>query len=257
MEKIKRLRVVDIVIERILNALAKGEFKPGDRLPSETELTRILGVSRNALREALKQLESLGILDIRQGDGTYVTNGKAGGALGSTISVLFLLDQSSIAELLEARELVEVKIAGLAATRADEKDLDAISDALRELKKVLHDPERYAEKDFEFHLALTKAAKNFVLEKFFTSISELLREQLVRVARVPGVIRKSYEYHEKIARAVKARNAAEAQDEMREHISNVVGRLITELSRRIGAKADSRARPGRSGCRPRQKSGGE
>jgi len=239
MEEIRRVKVFDLVIEKVLNAIAKGEFKPGERLPSEPELSRTLGVSRNALREAFKQLEAHGIINIRHGDGTYVTARKPGASLGRTISVLFLLDNSSITELLEARELVEVKVAGLAAIRADENDLRMISEALKELKEALGDPERYAEKDYLFHLAIARAAKNFVLERFFTSVSEFLREQLIRVAKVPGVIEKSYQYHENIAHAIQRRNASEAKEQMRKHISNIVGRLLSELSRRIGTNTDS------------------
>lgn len=243
MEPIKRIRIVDTVIERILSAVSAGDFMPGQKLPSEHELTKTLRVSRNALREAFKQLEVMGILIIRPGDGTYLTTKKAGDNVTErAISLLFAFDDPSVKELIEARELLEVRLAELAAVRASEEQQSKITELVSEMERALNVPEVYAEKDFDFHLEIAKAANNPVLERFFWSLSDLLREQQMHVIKIRGASKRSILFHKKIAEAIGNRDVKNARVSMEQHLAGIPLRLIVELSRnmRIGKLSTGR-----------------
>jgi GntR family transcriptional repressor for pyruvate dehydrogenase complex len=233
MEPIKRASVTDSVVDRILGSIAEGELKPGQRLPSERELTQILEVSRSALREAFKRLEMSGVLVIRHGDGTYVNDINAGDLMSQSISSLYLLDHTSLSELIEAREFVEVKVAGLAARKASDSDTKKMMAILDDMGEAIHDPVVFAEKDFAFHLAIAEAAKNSVLTRFFLSLSDLLREQQLRVLTAPGAIERAYDFHKQIAKAIVDRDPDAAQEGMHMHLTSIPRSMLTELSRRI------------------------
>src|SRR5437762_14335121 len=155
-------RVTEGAIDKIRERIVSGAWGPGDRLPKESELAAELGLSRNSLREAVRALSQLRVLEVRQGDGTYVSSLEPGLLLESTGFISHLLLGETELELYEVRRILEAAAAALAAGRidAEEKlDLGQILDRMRAAQTV----EELVEADVAFHAVIAKAAGNAVL----------------------------------------------------------------------------------------------
>ncbi|MFY9434072.1 MAG: GntR family transcriptional regulator, partial [Bacillota bacterium] len=139
MEPVKRVRVVDIVCEKLVSAISEGRFDAGSKLPPEHDLAEMLQVSRNALREAVRQLEAMGVVTVRHGDGTYV-NRVTANTLVTRALQFFTLDGRALIDLVEAREAIEVSAAMLAAERADEKEVEALLGLVRDMSNLIDSP---------------------------------------------------------------------------------------------------------------------
>src|SRR6266545_1456885 len=146
--------VTDEAIVRIKEMIVSGELKPGDRLPREADLADRLGLSRNSLREAVKALSLIRVLDVRQGDGTYVTGLRAGDLL----------------EALEVRRILEPAATAMAATRISEEEIAALS-ALCDLAAESQDIEELVSTDMEFHGRIARASGNLYLANLLASLS--------------------------------------------------------------------------------------
>ncbi len=165
--KVKSKKVYMEIVDQILLLIRTGKLQVGQKLPPERILSVELGVSRPPLREAISALEILGIIESRGGKGNIITSSKV--ASEKTKVVRDLKRQVSPFELLEARKLLEVEIAGLAAEKATQEDLDYIGRLVKEHGDVISDYSRASASDQEFHLALVKATKNAVLLDIFNS----------------------------------------------------------------------------------------
>jgi len=147
---------------RLLQYLMSGKVSPGQRLPGERSLSEALGVGRAALREALKSLSLLGILEQRQGDGTYLSSNQSD-LLPKVVEWGLLLGAHEVSELVDARSHMEVLLAGLAAERRDEAGLAALRAAIQEMRDSTGDLDRYISADVAFHLEIANASGNNVL----------------------------------------------------------------------------------------------
>lgn len=233
MEPVRRVRTVDVVSQRLLSAIARGQFKPGTKLPPERELAGMLQVSRNVLREAVRQLETMGVISVRQGDGTYVTEDADGHAIKSPLEQLALAD-TNVLDLMEARQAIEVKAASLAAHRGGVEDHETLRHILDEMAERLHAPSDYAEKDFQFHYTVVRASRNMVLVKLFTAVQDVLKLYLVRALAVPGVPEISHDRHQRIAEAILSRDPEQSAAEMEGHLLDVTHRLLMGIARQSG-----------------------
>lgn len=235
MERIRRVSVVDSVVEAMLQAIQDGRFTPGHKIPSERVLTQEFGVSRTALREAFQKLEQLGKITIRQGDGTYL-NDPASVKLFDDISLAFELGEAGMNQYLEARESLELSAVRLAVERATAEDVALLEQILKEQAENLNDPDTFKELDFKFHQALLSAAKNSVLMKLWSSITPLIQEQLVKVHHIPGMLERAFKHHKKIVEAISRDEPTKAQNVIREHLGMVRGDLLTKMSMEISSK---------------------
>jgi GntR family transcriptional repressor for pyruvate dehydrogenase complex len=194
-----------------------GRLKPilhaGTRLPSERELSRKLRVSRPSLREALRTLELMGVVDTRHGSGTQVA-ASGTDVLKTPLEFLFMLDRPSIADLVETRSLMEIHLAGRAAERRDEKDLAALETSLRDMKSKLDRPIDMTDPDVRFHQAIAAASHNRLLERLMNCLRDGITE--VMIAAWPGVpdMETSYGMHVKVFNAIKRGNAGAARRSM-------------------------------------------
>jgi len=211
---------VDFVVNSIKELLLKGTVKPGDRLPAETELTKLLSVSRGSVREAMKILSALGIVEIKRGDGTYVSN-RSGEVVFDPLLFSMIVSQPKFAELKELRLILEKNVVRLAIGNAGPDDLHALRSAFEQalaLKKngARNDEESLAS-DLAFHAALGKACKNgpletiykFVMQYFETYIAESLRKNTK-----PG--KEAAAAHKKILLAIEKRDVAAAEKAVEE-----------------------------------------
>ncbi len=236
-EPVKRVRTVDIVSQRLLTAIARGEFSPGEKLAPERELAAMLQVSRNVLREAVRQLETMGVIVVRQGDGTYVVDpAAAANGVSPAKSPLEALAVASanVLDLIEARQAIEVMSASLAAQRATLEEQRTLSRLVEEMGEVESDSSEFAARDLEFHRTVVQASRNSVLMRVFEAVRDMFKVQLRTALDVPGVSESSLEYHQRIASAIIARDPRLAANEMEGHLSSVTHLLLTQLARTGG-----------------------
>jgi GntR family transcriptional repressor for pyruvate dehydrogenase complex len=230
MEPIKRVRVVDSVSEKLLRAISEGRFEAGAKLPPEHVLAETLQVSRNALREAVRQLETMGIVTVKHGDGTYV-NRVTGNSLVTRALQFFTLGGTTLIDLVEAREAIEVTAAMLAAERAGDEEIETLMGLVREMGDLLDSPGEYVEKDFAFHVMVVEASRNEVLRELFSTIQDILMVQLRKIMELYGVTRESYGYHRKIASAIADKDGQAAAEAMRDHFRKVAKPYVAQIAK--------------------------
>jgi GntR family transcriptional repressor for pyruvate dehydrogenase complex len=218
------------VTRKLLDWLLSGGVAPGERIASERQLSEALGVGRSAVREAIKTLNALGLLEVRQGSGTYLT-ASSSGLLPKVIEWGLLLGERSARDLMESRRLLEVELAGLAAERRDDEALAALRTALEKMRAAGDDIPRYVEADVEFHLALGTASGNQVLADLVRSIRSLLDVWARRVLEAAGETATSLKMHEPILKAVAKRDGDAARAAMRRHMERAERRLRDALAR--------------------------
>src|SRR5580700_12240784 len=148
------------IVQQIQHSILQGTLKPGDQLPSERELAVKFGVSRTAVREAVKTLREKGLVEPFSGRGTFVTNGTSQAIRQSLDLMIRINQQEGSAHLAELRLVLEPEIAGLAASRIDGQLLGTMRETLAIMERNLQDREAYIEADLDFHLALAEAAGN-------------------------------------------------------------------------------------------------
>jgi len=215
------VRLYESVIEQIMDLIKNNELKPGDKLPPERELAKKLSISRNSLREAFRVLESRGLVKSKPGGGRYIREMRKNG-YNNTENIILSLEKSSILELLEAREMFEVKIAKLAAQRATTEDIELIEKALNKIneeEELKHGKE--TESDTEFHLAIASASHNFVFVNIIKLHLDLLRDTREKTWEIPGRREEQQEEHQAIFKAIKEHNSKKAGEAMLKHLKNI------------------------------------
>ncbi len=216
-KKIKRSTVSDTIVEQIKQMIMEEKLLPGERLPSERELADMLGVSRPPVREALKALATLKIVDIRVGEGTFLNNGEDKLML-DFFQLKNLQMKFAVSELVEARRFLEMEIVDLAALRRDEQDLERIEESFNNTLIYEDNPEAFLSADFEFHMAIAAAAKNAYLSEMLDTTRDLLLEYNKTVIAQPNQMVRATDSHRNIFMAIKKKDAKKAKQEMRRHI---------------------------------------
>jgi GntR family transcriptional repressor for pyruvate dehydrogenase complex len=226
------------IARKLLDYLLSGVLLPGDRLPSERELSRTFGVGRSAVRDALKPLTLLGIIDVRQGDGTYLRATESE-VLPKAVEWGLLLGERRAVDLVEARRHIEITLATLAAQRRSEEDLRDMRRLLRQMQDAASDDE-FIEADMAFHLRLAEAARNSVLSGILTNIRSLIQVWITRVTLAAETLAPSYQEHVPIMEAVEAGDPAAAAAAMGAHLDSAGAKLAKTLE---AERATSGERP--------------
>jgi GntR family transcriptional repressor for pyruvate dehydrogenase complex len=225
----RRPTLSEEVLRRLIEVLHEGHISPGDKLPPERELATMLGISRPAVREALRALSLLGIIDARPGRGTRVVESLDALPL-EPVLVKLLLNRARLLDLMEMRKIFEPEVAALAAERASESARAAIQARFREHERLVQetdDVEADADAGQRFHLELARATGNSALSQLLFSLSDLIKEMgKLIVSRKHGV---SLEWHRAVMEAVLARDPAEAKRVMRDHLDEVEKELRESL----------------------------
>lgn len=225
----RRPTLSEEVLRRFVDVLNTGEIVPGDKLPPERELASLLGISRPAVREALRALSLLGIIDAQPGRGTHIVESLDRLPLEPYILKL-LLNRGRLLDLMEIRKINEPEVAALAAQRGTEEDLMNLRAVYAEHVCLVADTEDIAvdaQAGRGFHLALARACGNETLARLLDSLSDLLSQTgMLIVSRRHGA---SLEPHLAILEAVERRDAAEARRLMQEHLAHVESDLQESL----------------------------
>ena len=218
---IQASRLYEQIVQQIETSILKGELTEGSQLPAERDLARQFGVSRTAVREAIKALQEKGLVDAFPGRGTFVTNGTSNSMRRSMDRILKGGESNGWSYLVEVREILEPEIAALAAIRADEQEVAAMREAVDVMDKAVRDSDAFIEADLDFHLALAEAAANPIVLSLIDSIVALLREQRMRIFHQDGGPERGQLHHRRILDAIEGRNPQEARAAMRAHLSQV------------------------------------
>jgi DNA-binding FadR family transcriptional regulator len=198
---LQRQQLVDQVIQRLREAIVLGQLTPGLKLPPEPALMRQFGVGRSTIREAVRALAHAGLVEVRQGDGTYVRTSRP-----EPEPLIDQLRRARVVEVHEVRRALELEIARLAALRRSEQDLVRLRAALAERRVRLErgEAEAMLDADLAFHLAMAQASGNAVLAELYASFATALRASLSEFVDLTGLRRGSQEQHEQLAEAVAA-----------------------------------------------------
>ncbi len=208
------------VVNRILDLIRTGMLRAGDRLPSERELIEILDISRPSLREALRALSMLGVIESRHGGGAFVTDLEARTLL-APLDFFLSLSPTNLADAFESRRIVEVEIARKAARQASADDISDLNGMIAAQERILHDPVGFRILDSRFHARLSAAAGNVVLERIAYGLYNMGLDVRRRATQSLALIQQSTKDHALIARAIAARDADRAAKEMAIHLDHI------------------------------------
>jgi GntR family transcriptional repressor for pyruvate dehydrogenase complex len=214
-------RLYEQIVQQIEESVLKGALKEGDQLPAERELAQQFGVSRTAVREAIKALHEKGLVDAFPGRGTFITSGNSNSMRQSLDRILKSGNTDGAAHLVEIREILEPEIAALAAERADDQDLATMREAVSVMDNARLDADTYIEADLDFHLALAEAAANPFILSLIDSIVGLLRELRMRTFYVDGGPERGQFHHKRILGAMERRDSRAAREAMGAHLRQV------------------------------------
>lgn len=215
------MAVTDVAITRIKEMIVSGELAPGTRLPPEKELSESLGLSRNSLREAVKALEVIRVLDVRRGDGTYVTSLQPELLLEAMSFVVDLHQDDSVLEILQVRRMLEPQATALAARVIDDEQLADVNQLLDALDDDA-DIEALVAHDVQFHSRIAAAAGNAYLTSLLDSLSSrTVRARIWRGITEGGSVERTIGEHRAILDALQRHDAELAQALMTSHVSGV------------------------------------
>jgi len=248
-DPIKREPLASEIARRLVDYLLAGGIEPGHRVPSERQLAEAFGVGRSAMREALKSLTFLGLLEVRHGDGTYLKKADST-LLPRVVEWGLLLGEKRTTDLVEARQKIEATIAGMAASRRDDADLAELRRLLGRMGRMEGDPAGFVDADVAFHLRLAEAAGNTALRDILTGIQALLRAWISRAISAEGDIPISYREHIPILAAIEEGDEAAAVAAMEAHLAAAAHRLQRALDEATGqaqARAEEQARSAAEG----------
>jgi GntR family transcriptional repressor for pyruvate dehydrogenase complex len=215
------------IARALLDYILSGQVGPGEKLPSERQLSESFGVGRSVIREALKSLGLLGLIEFRHGGGTYF-RGADSELLPRVIEWGLMLGERHTIDLVEARQHLERITTGLAADRRTEAELAGIETALAAMRAATT-TEEFVNADVDFHLAIADASGNTVLANMLKSISSLLRVWIHRVMDAESSFDVSLHEHEPVFEAIRARDSDAASQAMETHMGKASARLIATL----------------------------
>ena len=217
-KKIKRSSLVQVVIDRLTEAMINGELKPGDKIPTEMELAEQLGIARNTIREAIKILVYMGVLEIRRPDGTFVSNGFSEQLIDPMIYGI-ILNQKNENELQELRGMTEAGVLNIANQKCTDEEVEDLKGKLADLKDAIfaddQDVDRVFEADNAFHAAITEMGKNTMIAKINAMVMMLTystRYESVKYMIESKRNQELYEAHEKVYEMVKTRKRSNLYD---------------------------------------------
>jgi GntR family transcriptional regulator, transcriptional repressor for pyruvate dehydrogenase complex len=228
-KKIKPKKIYEEVAEAIHEMIRSGQLRPGDKLDSVQQLAENFQVGRSAIREALTALRAMGLIEIRQGEGTYVKEFEPE-QISFPLSTAILMNPEDTAHLLEVRKILEAGTVFCAAQKRNDSQLQSMEDALAEMKSANGDEELGEKADLQFHLAIAESSHNPLLINLMNHVSGLIGETMKETRRLwlyskQTTTDRLHDEHYAIYQAIKEQDAEKARSLMITHIENVEGIL--------------------------------
>ncbi len=232
-QPIERRKVYELIADQLLSEISERRLRPGDVIPPERELTRLYRAGRSSVREALRMLESRGVIS-SIGTGAFVVAGYAN-SLNSSLLLLLSLDQATMHDIYELRRILECEAAGLAAHRHTEAHLTLMDAAIAEMQAGLEAPaaeraELYIDGDLRFHLAVAEATQNGLLLHSMRALRDVIRRALTSIFTIPESPERSHEQHLAIRAAIADGDAERARVTMHDHLVRVESDVRRALS---------------------------
>lgn len=223
--------VVENVLQQIRNAISSGRFRSGDRLPSEFELMKELNVSRNSLREAMKILSAIGVVEIRRGDGTYVCN-EVKPSIIDTISYSVLLESSSAEELIEFRQTLDEDVLHMAVRRATDEDIRQLQEYINQMRAKFNDGEigAAAKYDYLFHQYMAKCTRNRLLERMVLGVYSLFERSIEKNIRTEELFASADQHHQAMLDCIKQRDESKVEAVIAQTLSSWRKDVKTKIS---------------------------
>lgn len=218
--EVDRSGLSEKIANRLLSLIKEKRLRPGDRLPPERELALMMKVSRPSLREALRALQLMNIIENRQGSGNYITSLEPE-QLVEHLDIVFALDDSTYRDLFQARRILETGIAEMAALNITDEEVLRMEESLSKATAVIDDADAFLEADMELHTMILQAAGNRVLPVFMQSINKIGVLSRRRTGEDIEVRRQTVRDHRAIVAALKSRNPEKAKKAMMEHLGHV------------------------------------
>lgn len=239
---VARSTLPEEVANRVLTLIREQELRPGDKLPAERNLAGMMEVSRPVVREALRALSLMRVVDIRQGDGTYITSLEPR-QLIAHLDFVFSKDSVALVQLLEARRVIEAGNVRLAARRVSETEIGELRDLVLSMAGCIDDPARFSELDIAFHNAVCAVANNFLLVQFMAIVSTLGRVSRERTGGLREVREAALHDHWQLLEALRARDPDAAEQAMLDHLDHVEEGLRSAIGVGDAAPAVPGAKP--------------
>lgn len=217
---VSRSTLPEEIANRLLLQIKQRELRPGDKLPAERHLAQMMVVSRPVLREALRALALMRVVDIRQGDGTYITSLEPK-QLVAHLDFVFSKDSVALVQLLEARRVVEAGNVRLAALRVTESEIAELEALVHSLADSIDDPDRFSELDIALHVAVCAAADNFLLLQFMNIVSTLGKVSRERTGGRREVREAAVHDHQRLLEALRTHDQDAAERAMLNHLDHV------------------------------------
>jgi GntR family transcriptional repressor for pyruvate dehydrogenase complex len=229
LKPISKTTLSEQVAGQIGEMISSGQWKSGDRLPSEAELSKGLLVSRSTIREALKSLAFIGLVQMRTGQGTYVA-GSAPRSIDHLLAHGVLNTEKELTDLIDARMALETELATLCVQRATDQELQHLGQLIKEMENSLQGSgKEFLDLDLQFHLSIAAYSKSQVLAQLLRTIRGLLQEFIKKSAQMPGDRDLAYAGHLKIFEALRQRNCRKARAAMRDHLQDSLRRYRAHL----------------------------
>ena len=215
-EQIAQKNLPEHLAQLMRNMIFSKELNPGDRFPTETELIQRFGVSRSTVRETIKILKAENVIQIKRGVGTFIT--MRPGQVTDPLGLNYANKRHLLANLMETRLMIEPKIAAMAAVRATQANLEKLAKILETMSKEDQKSGNHSRIDIDFHTAIAECTQNDVLQRILPIVNESIYVGYTQTMDVPGSFEKAIEYHRRIYRAIKERDAVLARKEIEEHL---------------------------------------
>ena len=184
-KSIDKVNIADQVYDQMRELIANSEWELGTKIPSENELSASFKVSRNTIRSAIQKLKGIGVVETRQGQGTFICKSVAN-SLINTIIPIGLLSDEDVLEIAQFRKTVEMGSVYYAALNRTEEDLFCIKKALNMMEESVSDPEKYGEADYLFHLAIAKASKNRYFYRMNITLKDIFLKHFIKMGNELG-----------------------------------------------------------------------
>ncbi len=241
---VRKTRASEEIIDQVRELITSGGLKPGDRLPAERELAQTLGVGRSTVREAIRSMESLGMVDTRPGEGTFLADG-TGSHPNGAIAASLLQFWRNQRKLFEVRRVIEPDLAAFAALRATPEQVERMREALARQEADVADGKTGLKADTDFHFRLTEAAGNEVLFQIMTNLMDMLRETREASVQLNDRPGRSLRNHRAILRAIEKGDAEGAEQRMYEHLEEMERLVFASREKEAPAlKADGQPAAG-------------
>ena len=220
LKAVEKKRAYEDIVRQILGMIEKGRFKRGDQLPVERELSETFKVSRSTVREAIFSLETMKLVQRRQGDGTYVI-ASSEEALVHPLAAALFHEKDDMIDIFTIRMIIEPEVAQLATEHATPEAINELEEVLREQEKEVHNGKNPIHTDSEFHHLLARMSRNRVLERLLLALVDFLGKTREKYLQTEERMHKSLQGHQAILAAIRNGNGTAARQAMRRHLQDV------------------------------------